>query len=159
MLKLTFTYKGRQWQLEGEDQQIINFLSSFPEGTLELGAQTETSFDPPRLQSHSRTPHKSTAKTAMIEQPLRSDEEVKQYLLSRPDYNHVLFEVQQHFFKRTFTSRGEESRMYHRTIRQLREVRQAIAKERHGEFREVKGNIRGQKRYVFEPLPSISIAP
>lgn len=161
MLKLTFTYKGRQWQLEGEDQQIVSFLASFPEGTIkpytQLDSSPDASFDPPRLPSRSGTAHRTAAKIVMIDQQLPSNEEIKEYLLTKPNFAHDLFDVQKRFFGRIFTSRREEQRMYHRTIRQLREIRRAIEQEQHGKFKEIKGEIRGQKRYVFEPLQTATL--
>ena len=148
MLKLIFTYKGRQWQIEGEDQQIISFIASFPEGTAEINHSQPVSMgEKPRYKvksSHTETPQ------SMIDEPLRSMGEVVQYLLNKPAFSHDLFEVQEHFYGRKFTSRGTEARMYNRTIHQLREARKMIERAKGGTFKETRGEIRGQKRYVFE---------
>lgn len=157
MLKLTFTYKGVQWQLEGEDRQITSFLSSFPQETMEL-SNPKPMLIGRKPHSKAKVSQETTEQIEMLDEPLHSAEEVKKYLLSQPNFSHDLFKVQEHFYGRRFSSRGEEQRMYYRTLKQLRVVRAAIAQELHGKFKEIKGEIRGQKRYVFESMQTVTLA-
>lgn len=69
-----------------------------------------------------------------ITRPLPSNEDVKRYILSKPDYEHDITDIQRHFFGTNFKSRGETGVMYHRTARQVIEVRALIEKEQDGEF-------------------------
>ena len=156
MLKLTFTYKGRQWQIEGEEDQLVSFLSSFPEGETRIGSFKPISMEE-KPQHKAQPSHKATSET-IIDIPSPSNEEVKAYLLSKPNFTHDLFEIQEHFFERRFVSRGVEARMYNRTIHQLKEVRHEIEEEKHGKFKEIKGDIKGQKRYVFEQQLTLKVA-
>lgn len=110
-----------------------------------------------KRQRRTKPSHK-TLSEPMIDLPSPSDNEVKAYLLSKPSFSHDLFDVQEHFFGRRFVSRGSEARMYNRTIHQLRVVRRAIEEEKHGRFKETHGEIRGQKRYVFEQQLTLKVA-
>jgi len=65
---------------------------------------------------------------------LPSSDEIKKYILSHPDFAHDIMDVQRHFFGRTFKARGETQLMYHRTNKQLREVRAQIEREQNGYF-------------------------
>lgn len=95
-----------------------------------------------------------TEKTT-INECLPPDVEVKQYLLSKPEYRHTLFDVQRHFFKdRAFISRGYTKKMYHKTFRQLQSVRAQIEKEQGGKFYTVIGENRVNE-YVFEKTPIV----
>jgi hypothetical protein len=100
-------------------------------------------------------PLQQTLETARTEQKPRismpTDQEVEEFIKSRPDYEHDLHIVQNQFFGRTFQSRGPSMHMYHKTNRQLRSVREKIEREEGRKFKEeiVERNF---KHYRVEPL-------
>ncbi len=61
-----------------------------------------------------------------------SKEEIKNYILGKPDFEHTSREIQEHFFGFTFTSRGEYKRDFLRLAELLRQVRREIAQEHDG---------------------------
>jgi hypothetical protein len=75
--------------------------------------------------------------------PLFPDSDVKSYIKSKPEYRHNLLEIQEHFYGKTFKSRGDTAAMYHKTSRQLVEVRRQIEREENGVFapESVTGNL------------------
>jgi len=91
-----------------------------------------------------------SSKTEIEDPELPSDKEVIQYIISKPNFEHDIFDVQERFFGKRFTSRDKETRrMYHRIHRQLRGVRETIEKQVKGKFVSTTGD-KGVKRYTFK---------
>jgi hypothetical protein len=95
---------------------------------------------PMRLSS---VPVYTRARISVINLPLFPDDEVKAYIKSKPEYRHTLAEIQERFFGKAFKSRGDTSSMYHRTSRQLVDVRRLIEREENGYFdpQDLGGNV------------------
>jgi hypothetical protein len=87
--------------------------------------------------------------------PLPTNEEVKKYIMSKPDFAHDIADVQQHFYGTNFKSRGDTQSMYFRTSRQVVEIRKQIEKEENGQFTPyaVEKNL---MRYVFKKIPVVT---
>jgi hypothetical protein len=145
---LKFKKGGMEFEYVGEPQEIeilINRLSGI-DGANALtqtrlfttGANTPTPSTvtivsvPQRL---SQTTAYTRARISAINLPLFPDVEVKAFLKTKSAYRHTLAEVQEHFFGKKFGSRGESASMYHRTSRQLVDVRRLIENEENGIFR------------------------
>jgi hypothetical protein len=139
MAKITYrTKEGEEYFIEADEEaQVIRLLR-----------QIKHLNQPSPRTSISEAIDKKTEKRERFSLP--RDKDVETFLLSQPNYEHDLFMVQKHFFNRTFPSRRETAPMYHRTIRQLRLIRQKIEKEKGVKFREEisDGNY---KHYKIEP--------
>ncbi len=145
MPTLKFTIHGVVFEYIGEESELVSFLNKFLSGSIPSSTQMK-----PILPNATPTIMQKAKEEKMIDIPTPSDEEVINYITSEPSLSHDLFEVQRHFFKRTFMSRGNEKRMYHRTARQLRLIRKQIEKSHGGRFIATKGAKKGLKRYIFK---------
>jgi hypothetical protein len=143
MPTLKFKIKGVEFEFLGKEDEIVNFVNRFLGGSVKLPVELEHN-------SLMATPSAivSPETKQLIDLSTPSNKEVTAYVTSKPEFSHNLFEIQQHFFGRTFKSRGNGKRMYHRTARQLRMVRKSIEKQFKGEFTETLG-AKGLKRFVF----------
>lgn len=145
MPTLKFTIKGVEFEYIGEEDEIVSFINRFLGESMMPHVQAK-----PVSPATSPSAIVSTETRKMIDIPAPKDEDVIAYITSKPDFSHDLFEVQKHFFGRTFKSRGTSKRMYHRTARQLRLIRRTIEEQHKGRFIETKGSERGLKRFVFK---------
>lgn len=82
---------------------------------------------------------------------LPSYQEIKEYILSRPNYEHTLHDVHMQLCGRPLVSHGETKSMYHAVAHQARRARKEIEMEQKGTFHEVvldtKHNV---KQYIFK---------
>jgi len=151
MPTLKFAIKGIEFQYIGEQHEITNFINTFLGQTMlpehkELNVVRKT-----RLTT-------KDSEQGMIDLPLPQDADIIRYITSKDQYGYDLLEIQKHFFGKTFSSRGNGKRMYHRTARQLREIREAIEKQYKGKFEEVPSGKRNLKRFVFKPIQTAELA-
>jgi hypothetical protein len=105
--------------------------------------------DPATMQTAWQKPYKKKMMEKQIFESLKSDAEVKEYILNKPNYTHTLFDMQKHFFKKEFPSRGATKPMYHKTFHQIQRVRQQIEKEKGGKFTTEVGPHR-ISQYIFQ---------
>ncbi len=149
--KLKFRYKGFEYEYDGDPLDLLPFIQQLQS----LGGEpdaSQTKLTPETQSTSSKVVSPSEIEFAeqdQIDYPTMPDETVKQYIMSKPAYQHNLFEIQEHFYQRTFKSRGETQRMYHRTAKQLRKIRKEIASEQQGKFIEAFGE-GGIKRFMFK---------
>ena len=133
---------GVEFEFEGEPEEIMKLYQ------LTTGRPIHTVSPKPEKEKPTEKP--------MFNLP--SDKEVEDYIKSKPNYQHDMFEVQRHFLGRKLLSRGSTAHIYHRITRQLRAIRKKIEKEEGGEFKEefTKG---GLKRYTFKKEEVILAIP
>lgn len=140
MAKVTYrTKEGEEYLVEADEEaQVIRLLQQIKH----LDQASAKS-------SVSDIPEKKSGKKERLSLP--PDKEVETFILLQPNCEHDLFMVQKHFFNRTFPSRQDTAPMYHRTIRQLRLIREKIEKEKGIKFKEeiTDGNY---KHYKIESL-------
>lgn len=123
---IDFEYVAEPQEVEQLIQRLASRISPFTPNQTHLTKETSKQ---PILQATFK--QKGTATL-----PLPNDDEVKVYIMSKPEYAHDLQELQQQFFHRTFASRGPTQAMYHRTSRQANLVRDVIAIEQKGKFQQ-----------------------
>lgn len=95
-------------------------------------------------KGHAGEAFETRAERELIETPLQEPqklkfppkEEIKNYILGKPDFEHTSREIQEHFFGFTFTSRGEYKREFLRLAELLRQVRREIAQKHNGTWQE-----------------------
>ena len=141
MATLKFKIKGVEFEYVGQEDEIISFINRF------LG---ESITFPVQAKQVSPTATQRTTQKEMIDYPSPPDKEIIEYITSKPNFSHNLFEIQNHFFGQTFKSRGPSKRMYHRTSRQMRLIRRTIEEQYNGKFIETKGPGKGLKRFIFK---------
>lgn len=129
-----------------EQQEIVDFVNGFSDRAMELNIQTK----PISLKAKSQ----ESRQEGMVDLPAIPDREVMEYIKSKPNFAHNLFEVQERFFGRRFTSRGNTKRMYHRTARQLRLIRPKIERQHKGKFEEEISE-HGVKQFIFKKPQAI----
>ena len=146
MPTLRFKIRDVEFEYVGDEDEIVSFVNRF----LSVSAML---LGEPREVTPMATPSAIIGKESeeSVDLPIPSDKEVIAYIVSKPDFAHHLFEIQKHFYGRMFKSRGPTQRMYHRTARQLRAVRERIEKEYEGRFVEKLGS-KGLKRFTFKKL-------
>lgn len=141
---LKFKIKGVEFEYVGDQGEIISFVNRFLGGSVALPVKPERS-----SSAISPSVIVSAESEDLVDLPAPSDKEVVAYVTSKPEFRHTLFDVQKQFFGTTFKSRGKTKRMYHRTARQLRAIRELIEKEFEGKFVETLG-AKGLKEFVFK---------
>jgi len=160
---LKFTIKGVEFQYIGEQDEIMAFISRFtsakigsiedrvqlvgPEESRRLDEMVKSAKEKLKLENQAVSPLELT------ELPLPPDEAVISYITSKPQFEHHLLEIQRKFFGRVFSSRGKDQRMYHRTARHLRLIRDAIEMRYNGKFKEKPAGIRNLKCFTFVKNP------
>ena len=146
MASLKFTIKGVEFQFEGTEQEVLRFINQFFGASMSLPEHAPIAFEKTNAEETTRKVDKPKA----IELPLPSDNELINYITSKPQFSHDILEIQDHFFGRRFSSRGADQRMYHRIARKLRSVRALIEKQWDGNFKQVPSEQRNLKRFTFE---------
>jgi hypothetical protein len=150
MPTLKFKIRDVEFEYVGNEDEIVSFVNRFLSvSAMFLGEQKEAP------QGAKPLTIIGTESEDLVDLPKPADKEVIAYITSKPDFAHHLFEVQKHFYGRTFKSRGKAQRMYHRTARQLREIRKAIEKKYDGKFSKKLGS-GGLKYFAFEKSPKVS---
>lgn len=149
MPTLRFKIKGVEFEYIGEEDEIVSFVNRFLSESIALPVESK------QLSPTTPSVIFGTESKEILDEPAPPDEDLIKYITSKPDFAHDLFEIQEHFFGMHFSSRDKKTqRMYHRTARQLRLVRQLIEKKYEGKFIETKGTrLRGLKRFVFKKSP------
>jgi hypothetical protein len=125
--KLSFFIDGHPVEFEGTVDEVTDFLKTIQKQKIPLATSEEE-----RKQTEYLVTEKAEVKKA--KQNLPSVEKVKQYILSLPSYKHTTFDVQEHFFGRTFKARGVTEGLYHEFLRLVTEARQQIEREKSGSF-------------------------
>lgn len=143
MKTLKFKYGGAEFEFPVEtDDEAVAFIHKL------LSVPFETPFaDRKKEPIH---PLSEPPKVEIASQRLPPDEAVMEYITSKTDFKHNLFDVQERFFGRRFSSRGKETKsMYHKTHRQLRKVHKKIEKKYGGKFEGALGKDR-LKYFTFK---------
>jgi hypothetical protein len=150
MPALKFRFEGLDFEYVGNNDEIRDFIHTFLGQTMHLPEhQTAT------ITRNSRIVIKEKEDEGLINVPLPSDEMVMDFLESKKDFAHNIEEIQAHFFGKTFGSRGNSQRMYHRTARQLSMVREKLEKQFEGKFMSESTGVRNLRRYVFKPSQKV----
>jgi len=123
---LRFKIKDIVFEYIGEHKDMIQFIQELMASPFDI---TVTPIQPQEA-------HKISTK----EMSLPSNEDVLAYIVSRPNYQHTLYDVQKHFFGRAFITTDKETLgMYFKTMKQVKEVRNEIEKRYHGKFEKKRG--------------------
>lgn len=145
MGSLKFRIKGVEFQYDGEPEELMAFINRFLSENEESHEYVAPKF-----------PRKEKAKMENIEPikianlPLPNDADIVKYITSKPNFTHDLLEIQRKFYGKIFSSRGKEQRMYHKTARQLRAIREIIERQYKGEFIDEPAGQRNLKRFSFK---------
>ncbi|HML02053.1 MAG TPA: hypothetical protein VK487_01635 [Candidatus Bathyarchaeia archaeon] len=158
MKALKFTIRDITFEYPVEDDEAaINIVKSI---LTKIGEHQVQNLE--TLSSFIDTPTKSkrkrlTPNESMVNLPLKSDGEVMSYILKQPKFAHDLFSVQKNVYGDIFKSRGSGKKMYYKTFRQLRQVRDKIEAAYTGKFRFTEDQNTRIKEYFFEPMASVTI--
>jgi hypothetical protein len=123
-----------EFTFEGQEDEVLRLYYRITDRNPQLQQQVETTKPTPRIR---------------VDMP--RDQEVEAFIKSKPGYEHDLHLVQNEFFGRTFSSRGADAPMYHRTNRQLTQIRRKIENEEKRKF-ETEVIDRNFKRYRMVKL-------
>jgi hypothetical protein len=148
MVKLKFTIKGIEFEYEGEPLEVQTFFQRLMNGQ-QIPMDKLSPHEAPLTQD-------KPSKRKIVDITLKPDTKIKEYIISKPNYKHTLFEIQEQFYGTKFKSRGETGRMYHKTSKQLKRVRKEIETEQKGKFQEVLGED-GTKRFTFEKSQQVTL--
>jgi len=152
MPTLKFSFQGLDFEYIGNNDEIRDFIHAFLGQTMHLPEhQTAT------VTRKSRIVIKEKEDEGMINVPLPSDDKVMEFIQTKDNFAHDIEEVQRQFFGKTFSSRGNSQRMYHRTARQLIMVREKLEKRFEGKFVQESTGIRNLRRYVFKPSQKVLV--
>ncbi len=113
MVKLKFRVKGAEIECEGTPEEISKIISTLFKGEVEgLSLREEN----------------------LKEEKIPSQEALIRYITSKPNFEHNIFEIQEHFFGRKFGSHGLDAKKYNALYRKLARVREKIQEEYDGKF-------------------------
>lgn len=115
MVKLKFKIKDHDVECDGTVEEIQKLLSSLIRGDSEirLGRQR------PEINLKEKIP---------------AQEKLINYIISKPNFEHNIFEIQEYFFGKHFGSRGDDGKQYNALYRRLVRVREKIEKDYNGKF-------------------------
>ena len=153
MPTLKFRFEGLDFEYVGNNAEIKDFIHSFIGQTMHLPEHEEA-----RITRKSRIVIKEKADADTINVPLPSDEAIMQSIESKKDFAHDITDFQKEFFGKVFSSRGNEQRMYHRTARQLKIVREKLEQKHQGKFEKQSTGIRNLRRYIFKPSQKVLVS-
>lgn len=152
MPTLKFRFEGLDFEYVGNNDEIRDFIHTFLGQTMHLPEhQTVT------VTRKSRMVIKEKEEEGLINVPLPSDDKVMEFIQSKQNFAHNIEEMQKQFFGKTFSSRGNSQRMYHRTARQLGIVREKLEKRFEGKFVSESTGVRNLRRYVFKPSQKVLV--
>lgn len=118
-------------------------------------AQTLTSYIETPPSAHRRA--RMTQKEQITDIPLKPDEDVIAYITRQDHFAHDLFSVQKNVYGAVFKSRDSGKKMYHKTIRQLRQVQNKIEAMYQGHFQCMEEPDTRIKKYVFEKTQTVQV--
>ncbi len=114
MVKLRFKVRGIEVECEGSVEEIDKIISGLIGGNYE-----EVSLEREEVS---------------IKEKIPTQETLINYIVSKPNFEHNIFEIQDHFFGRRFGSHGPDAKKYNALYRRLVRVRGKIEKEHGGKF-------------------------
>jgi len=147
--KLSFYIDGHPVEFEGTVEEVASFLKMVQAQKIPLATSEEE-----RKRAQLLTEEKAEIKK--VKENLPSVEQVKRYILSQPDYRHSTFDIQRHFFGRTFKARGPSEGLYHEFLYLATDARQLIEREQSGRF-EYSLEMGRHKVYRWVPEPKTVI--
>ncbi|MHC1586469.1 MAG: hypothetical protein ACXQTV_02860 [Candidatus Hecatellaceae archaeon] len=128
MVKLRFRIGDMEFESEGSIEEIKELIARLAAE----GLKTE------KLEAGERGSLKSF---------IPDQETLIRYILSKPNFEHNLFEVAEHFFGRKISSSGVDSKMYNALYRRLERARRKIERDYGGKFEAVWVHGRGGELY------------
>lgn len=157
MAKLKFKKGGIEFELIGEPWEIESFVQRIFSSEAQIAPSQRRLTPKTVLTEPGPYPLSQSGftKVGELKRELPTDRRVLRYVLSKPNFGHNLFEVQEEFFGARFKSRGETRHMYHKTARQLRRIRKKIETEEKGKFEEIFGE-GGVKQFVFRRIVAVA---
>lgn len=127
MAKLTFHVNDELVEFEGTVEEVTAFLKTIQKEHISLVSDEEHRR---RLEELAR----DKAEVENAKKSLPTIKAVKAFILSQPEYRHTTFEVEKHFFGRTFKARGVSEGLYHEFLHITTEARRQIEREHNGKF-------------------------
>ena len=147
MAKLRFKIQGVEFEYVGDDYEIERFIHRLLTRGLPM-SPTQTLLPESKSIPTTTQPVYIPSPDEQIDLETPPDSEIADYIMSKQNYAHEIFEVQDHYFGKTFPSRGNTRRIYQRTAEQLRRVRRKIAETQNGTWKSILGAGR-RKRWKF----------
>jgi hypothetical protein len=118
MVKLRFKMGGMEFESEGSIEEIKELIA--------------------RLVAEGyRTERISEGEKESLKEYIPDQETLVKFILSKPNFEHNLFEVAEHFFGRKITSSGLDARRYNALYRRLERARKKIERDYGGHFEAV----------------------
>lgn len=117
LVKLRFKVKGVDVECEGDVDEINRILSEL----FTKGYVSEVKYEEDKDE-------------LSLKKKIPSQEVLIKYITSKPNFEHDIFEIQEHFFGRRFSSHGSDEKKYNALYRRLVRVREKIEKEFGGKF-------------------------
>jgi hypothetical protein len=133
-LKVRFRFAGVEYECEGTSEEIASFRQQLEQGVVMI-SNSSTRPSNPNIPNHQK---------------------LKGYILSKPNFEHTMLEIAEHFLGRRISAWGETEGEYQILYNRLRRVHRAIEREYKGKFATTtftdrNGNARTvhYKRWVF----------
>ncbi|MHC1563885.1 MAG: hypothetical protein ACXQTF_00970 [Candidatus Hecatellaceae archaeon] len=118
MVKLRFRIRGMEFESEGNIEEIKELIARL----VSEGYRTEKIFE---------------GEKESLKEYIPDQETLVRFILSKPNFEHNLFEVAEHFFGRKITSSGIDARRYNALYRRLERARKKIERDYGGRFEAV----------------------
>ena len=140
LVKLRFKIKGTEIECEGTVEEIGKIISGFIGGNFEVLGLGEEEIN--------------------LKEKIPTQETLINYIVSKPNFEHNIFEIQEHFFGRKFSSHGVDEKKYNALYRRLVRVRKKIEEEYGGRFisewiQTPEGELYKTFRFVKEEKPQV----
>ena len=138
MVKMTIRSDDKEIEFEGEKAEILDIYYEIMETSITFHAPKHT------------VPSKPVTKVETLKMKPPTDDDLIEYILSRPKYSHDIIEIEKHFLGKRIAARSYPS-LYRTLANQLKRVRKKIEEEKQGEFEAIRTKARNLKRYAFHP--------
>jgi len=132
MVTLKVTKGNIVLELTGSRLEIKDIITDI----LDMPTNNRRQFSPPVIKGTVIKPSVIESSPMIIgnnEERLPTEQELVDYIVSKPDFEHNSAEIQQRFLKRYIKSK-DEMQLYHRFIQVLRNAREDIAIENNGKW-------------------------
>jgi len=127
LVKLRFRVGGMEFESEGSIDEIKELIA--------------------KLAAEGYRTEKISGERESLREFIPDQETLVRFILSKPNFEHNLFEVAEHFFGRRITSSGLDARRYNALYRRLERARKKIERDYGGHFEAVWARGRGGELY------------
>jgi hypothetical protein len=156
MARLRQDPKGN-FEWEGTPQELLSIYDELKQRTEKTIQITDTVLHKFEPSNAIHTPIDLSSRLLEYQQlneKMPTIDQLTVYILSKPNFEHDILDVETHFFKKQIKSR-KYGRLYRELRARLENARKSIEASKHGAFERRSARPRNLKVYTFKPINSV----